>query len=364
MAVAPTGVAASQHRAGDTYHHMLSLGHTDQPSSLYPLSIQQHAQLKANLEDVAVLVIDEISMVGAKSLAYISKRLQQAFDNDLPFGGLAVLLVGDFYQVPPVGAAPLYDDAINYIAHGEGNGDTARMDGALLFSRFTVSQLSRQERAAADLQHTSLIDRLRDVHSTAPPFTRNDFANYKKLSPNDIVADATWAFAPIVVTSNHERQLHNASQAVRFARCKGLPVLRWRLPFLSCGAPSRELDAAYATDTRLHGYFVEGAPAILLDNIFVHRGLANGTHVVMHSVTFSDSTPQEQQTIQDIRSRIARAQPGEIVDLPVRPYSVNVSANVTTFGSPNASKLNCTRACTTSQHFICASLLSCSQSIN
>jgi len=48
------------------------------------------------------LIIDEISMVRADMLDYIDRLLKYCKKNDLPFGGIQVIIVGDFFQLPPV----------------------------------------------------------------------------------------------------------------------------------------------------------------------------------------------------------------------------------------------------------------------
>lgn len=48
------------------------------------------------------LVIDEISMVSSQTLVYIHRRLAAIKGNDNFFGGLNVILIGDFHQLKPV----------------------------------------------------------------------------------------------------------------------------------------------------------------------------------------------------------------------------------------------------------------------
>lgn len=58
-----------------------------------------------------VLIIDEISMVGKKfleRLSYVVRKIRQTMrplprNVDGPFGGIQIILVGDFCQLPPVG---------------------------------------------------------------------------------------------------------------------------------------------------------------------------------------------------------------------------------------------------------------------
>jgi ATP-dependent DNA helicase PIF1 len=48
------------------------------------------------------LVIDEISMVRADLLDAMDARLRKIRNDDRPFGGVQVIMVGDFLQLPPV----------------------------------------------------------------------------------------------------------------------------------------------------------------------------------------------------------------------------------------------------------------------
>lgn len=57
---------------------------------------------KERLSLLRVLLIDEVSMVRADKLDLIDQRLQAAKGNNLPFGGVKIILVGDFCQLPPV----------------------------------------------------------------------------------------------------------------------------------------------------------------------------------------------------------------------------------------------------------------------
>ena len=66
--------------------------------------------LEKKFEDVDTLIIDEVSMVGCKKLAKISRKLNEAKHNDasLAFGGIDVLYFGDFIQFPPIYDFALY----------------------------------------------------------------------------------------------------------------------------------------------------------------------------------------------------------------------------------------------------------------
>ena len=55
-------------------------------------------------------MIDEKSMIDLKMLLLIDDRLRVIFPvtSHLPFGGINILISGDFYQLPPMGGKPLY----------------------------------------------------------------------------------------------------------------------------------------------------------------------------------------------------------------------------------------------------------------
>ncbi|KAF5128359.1 ATP-dependent DNA helicase pif1 [Metarhizium anisopliae] len=105
---APTGVAGNQ-ISGTTLHSVL---HLPINKDFKPLSPTDKAQLQVKLKDIKYLIIDEKSMLGLRQLSWIDDRLREAFPNrnEEFFGGLNILLVGDFFQLPPVLQKPLYYD--------------------------------------------------------------------------------------------------------------------------------------------------------------------------------------------------------------------------------------------------------------
>jgi ATP-dependent exoDNAse (exonuclease V) alpha subunit len=102
---APTGVAAFN-IIGKTLHSLFRLPVKQKTSDLSNATLQS---LQAQFRDVRFLIIDEKSMIDLKTLSIIDDRLRQIFpDVDQIFGGLNVLLCGDFFQLPPVNGRPLY----------------------------------------------------------------------------------------------------------------------------------------------------------------------------------------------------------------------------------------------------------------
>jgi hypothetical protein len=76
------------------------------------------AQLKARLEGVDYIFIDEVSMISCHDLYKISAKLAKATNiHDLPFGGINMIFAGDFAQLPPVGGSALYSGTVGTQAH-------------------------------------------------------------------------------------------------------------------------------------------------------------------------------------------------------------------------------------------------------
>jgi hypothetical protein len=101
---APTG-AASYGIQGSTLHYMFKLPVNRPFEALAPAAAQA---LQASLARVKYLIIDEKSMVSLRVLHYVDLRLQQAFATESRFGGLSILLFGDFWQLPPVRDKAMY----------------------------------------------------------------------------------------------------------------------------------------------------------------------------------------------------------------------------------------------------------------
>ena len=68
------------------------------------------SEFQNRLQTLKYLVVDEKSMIGLRLLANVDSRLCQTFlySSSEVFGGISVILVGDFYQLPPVKQRPLY----------------------------------------------------------------------------------------------------------------------------------------------------------------------------------------------------------------------------------------------------------------
>ena len=99
---ATTGTAAFL-LGGKTLHSYLSIGLAKESAYDIYVNMRKFKHVTSRLRDCEVLIIDEISMLDANLLDKISEYLQFMRKNpDKPFGGIQVILTGDFCQLEPV----------------------------------------------------------------------------------------------------------------------------------------------------------------------------------------------------------------------------------------------------------------------
>lgn len=98
---ASTGIAAT-HLHGMTIHSWSGIGVKSVLSDSDLAHIADNDRVVKRIRRTSVLVIDEISMLSAATLDAVDAVCRKVRRLSLPFGGLQVILVGDFFQLPPV----------------------------------------------------------------------------------------------------------------------------------------------------------------------------------------------------------------------------------------------------------------------
>jgi len=108
LLLAPTGIAAIN-IGGQTIHSTLRLTQTEAGFK----SLAMHDEnFKNFLQLVQTLIIDEVSMVSATLLTFVADLFARIHENNLAFGGINVILLGDLAQLPPVRAHPVFYSAV------------------------------------------------------------------------------------------------------------------------------------------------------------------------------------------------------------------------------------------------------------
>jgi len=98
---ASTGIA-STHLNGITIHSWSGLGVKDNLSEHEIEKLLTKNYLKKKFKYTQVLVIDEISMLHSFQLDAVDRICRAFKQSTAPFGGMQVVLCGDFFQLPPI----------------------------------------------------------------------------------------------------------------------------------------------------------------------------------------------------------------------------------------------------------------------
>jgi ATP-dependent DNA helicase PIF1 len=98
---ASTGIAAAQ-LGGTTVHAWSGIGTRSHITRADLDAISKNRRVTDRIKKARVLIVDEVSMLSGQTLLAIACVCQFVRKSDAPFGGLQVVLVGDFFQLPPV----------------------------------------------------------------------------------------------------------------------------------------------------------------------------------------------------------------------------------------------------------------------
>jgi hypothetical protein len=321
LTIAFSGVAASN--LGGGARTIDSVFHTNTDEAIEDLKGTALDSLVQVLRGVQLLVIDEISTTGAAQFEIISRRLEQVgkvlwrelHGQNLPsetldgFGGLGVLLIGDFAQLPPVLSSSLLPQAAIEERKTSGKRSLA-LDGRKSFGRFEkVIRLRRIHRLLGKDPFKDSTLRLRDAAVSI-----NDYALWKthELPSLDEHDSAPWegaedllSTALVLVTDNAQAGRVNGKRLA-----EGVPLLSEQRPGLAgnghvvvrCAARHNSLrgcnlDAREFRNLRTATHLRVGARVILITNRIwdtdtVPLGLMNGARGVVVGIMFAPEQTQ------------------------------------------------------------------------
>lgn len=98
---ASTGLAACN-IGGVTLHSFAGIGLGKEPVPDLIRKIKKNNKAKTRWMKTKVLIIDEISMVDGELFDKLEAIARAIKNNSLPFGGIQLVITGDFFQLPPV----------------------------------------------------------------------------------------------------------------------------------------------------------------------------------------------------------------------------------------------------------------------
>ena len=151
LVCAPTGTAAFN-ISGMTIHSTFFI----------PVAMKQYRTIGADtlntlrnkLNNLKVVIIDEISMVGSHLLYQIHRRLEEikgSNSQESTFGDITMIAVGDLYQLPPVGKAYVFDHP---------DDSYSKLQDPLWY-QFQLAELTQIMRQKDDAVFAQLLNRVR-----------------------------------------------------------------------------------------------------------------------------------------------------------------------------------------------------------
>ncbi|HEU4984649.1 MAG TPA: AAA family ATPase, partial [Nitrososphaera sp.] len=143
---ATTGLAAT-HLNGTTIHSWSGIGVHDSLDKYAAAKLGKGRQDLVRKADI--LVIDEISMLHDFRLDMVDEILRMVRDNVEPFGGLQVILCGDFFQLPPVNRRDSRQGSFVVASQAWQQGS------------FAVCYLEKQYRQVGDQDYTDILNGIR-----------------------------------------------------------------------------------------------------------------------------------------------------------------------------------------------------------
>lgn len=259
---ASTGIAAT-HIGGLTIHSWSGIGIKKSLSKYELKEIAERDHVRRRIKAAKVLIIDEISMLDGKTLSLVDMVCQEIRDVRLAFGGLQVIFVGDFFQLPPVtreGEPPIEfayasetwkqtDPTICYLSEQHRQDDTAFLDVLSAMRRGTVDDDHKEllvsrytSRTLPDITklfpHNADVDRLNAIELNKVPGKPVTFSMHRHgakpliealergcLSPAELVLKIG---ARVMFTkNNHEENIANGTTGtvVAFDADSGYPVV-------------------------------------------------------------------------------------------------------------------------------------------
>lgn len=167
---ASTGIAAT-HMNGMTIHSWSGIGIKNKITRSGLVALETKKYLKKNLDKVKVLIIDEISMLHKDQLEMVNTVLKHFKNSAEAFGGIQVILSGDFFQLPPIGDEP-------------GKEKFAFMAPAWVESDLTICYLTEQHRQS-DNELNYILNEIRSGRIS-------EYSIKRLVSSQDTVLDNNW----------------------------------------------------------------------------------------------------------------------------------------------------------------------------
>jgi hypothetical protein len=221
VVLAPTGAAASIIK-GSTYHSFLSVRTGDKWAGPGTAS-SALADARLRMLGVDYIFLDEISMVSCRDFHLIDSRLKEICRQfDIPFGGVSMIVAGDFAQLPPAKGQALYSGEVSTVQlPRQVQSDQDNTLGLLLWHQFVTvvilkENMRQKDQTAEDQKLRSALENMRFKQCTT-----EDIMFLRTLSPMfnpqlKINSDK-WRNISVITAWNSHKDKINEMNSLRFA---------------------------------------------------------------------------------------------------------------------------------------------------
>ena len=332
-----------------------------------------------HIEEAWGVIIDEISAADPYLFVAVEQRIRLMKGNNLPWGGLPVFIIGDFFQLPPASCKmTLYQTVVERFVKQNKGMSQQNIKAAELMIQFELFPFTVDYRAKNDKAHSDDVQSLRSSVPRSFPFSKfsDDKFNAMMLTEADVLHNNNWICAPLLVGSNFVRYRAIFDRLPAIASYLNQPMIKWRLPVKTAHADAvmsymsaEDIDDLYCNNACLYGYFVKGMGAFLQERIHDSRILSNGTPVTYHSLVLNvvdakskasnNNNNNNDEVVDEFNNfneqdpsfcvlldanNIKNAKPGDVVELSQPPYAINVK-----FSTGSHMNVNDYRHCTVVQ---------------
>lgn len=195
--IASTGAAAIL-VGGRTFHSFFGLGIMQGGERAVLERARKDRALKKRLRRASTVVIDEVSMLSASTFDCAERIAREVRKADAPWGGIRVIAVGDFAQLPPISKAPTKEWAF--------------LGRAWLSSNFRKVTLQEVVRS----RDRKFIEVLEEIRWGGASEKVHDFLNGRMVASEEVEMDVPHIFPRRVQTEAFNRmKLESLSTAQR-----------------------------------------------------------------------------------------------------------------------------------------------------
>jgi len=286
-----TGKAAANIK-GTTLHCAFSIQIKE--SKCKNLSKPTLDKVKKMYSKLKLIIIDEISLCGSKLFRIVDHRLRQIFDDSKVFGGIPMIVLGDFKQLSPVLDKPVYD------IDPEGLTGYELLTQRSLWSQFKLYELTECMRQRDDLEFAKALKtigrygliglnnkQVEMLNSRIVADKKSDipkdaiFLYYQNAHVNEYNAEKL-AEIPGELIVNFANDRFKNTQKVPENQRIDINHLNTILQKVHQDKPGK---AAYSINLKLEAKYM------IIINLDVEDGLVNGTCGVLKQIDFYENNP-------------------------------------------------------------------------